>query len=87
MSKLLLLGISLLIGLPTIVGVRAQVVTPPPDQLRFQMILNEPVATLDRRAVVAATSAMVVRDRRTGQCYVAITIGQSAAMAAAPCAE
>jgi len=78
----------LLLGLPLIVTVvRAQVLTPRPEELRFQMLLHEPVATPDRRSVVAGTDTLLIKDRRSGQCYVAISVGQSMAMAAASCEE
>ena len=75
----------------TILGIfgmaRAQVLTPPPEQLRFQALLTEPIATPDRRSVVAGTNAMVVKDLATGQCYVTVTLGSGMAMSPAPCVE
>lgn len=86
--RLLLVTLSLLIALPFLFPLlRAQVATPRPEELRFQMLLHEPVAAPDRRSVVAGTDAVVVKDRRTGQCYVAVSIGQSMAMTAASCEE
>jgi hypothetical protein len=67
--------------------VRAQVVTPRPDQLRFEALLNEPISTPDHRAVVAGTSALLVKDRRTGQGYVAVTVGRAMGVAPAACTE
>jgi hypothetical protein len=64
---------------------RAQVLIPKSADLRFEMLLNEPIATAGRDAVVAGTSASVVRDRRSGQCYVAITVGRTMAMAPGSC--
>jgi hypothetical protein len=85
---ILTLTLLLLLGLPLIVTVvRAQVLTPRPEELRFQMLLHEPVATPDRRSVVAGTDTLLIKDRRTGQCYVAMSVGQSMAMAAASCEE
>lgn len=63
----------------------AQVVTPRPEELRFQALLNEPIATPNRQAVVAGTSALLVKDRRTGQCFVAVTIGDSMGLSPAAC--
>lgn len=63
----------------------AQVLTPPPDQLRFEAILNEPIGTPDRRSVVAGTSALLVRDRRSGQCFLAVTVRDSVGLAPARC--
>ncbi len=53
----------------------AQVMTPRPEELRFQALLSEPIAAPDRRGVVAGTSALLVKDRLTGQCFIAVTIG------------
>ena len=63
----------------------AQVVTPRSEELRFQALLNEPIATPDRRGVVAGTSALLVKDRVTGQCFVAVTIGGAMGLSPAPC--
>lgn len=85
---LLLASLLLLIGLPLVFSaVRAQVLSPRPEELRFQLLLHEPVAAPDRRSVVAGTDALLVKDRRTGQCYVAISVGQSMTMAGASCEE
>jgi hypothetical protein len=65
----------------------AQVVTPRPEELRFQALLNEPIATSNGRAVVAGTSALVVKDRVTGQCFLAVTIGDSMGLSPATCAQ
>ena len=65
----------------------AQVLSPRPEELRFQVLLHEPMAAPDRRSVVAGTDALLVKDRRTGQCYVAISVGQSMAMTPASCEE
>jgi hypothetical protein len=63
----------------------AQVVTPRPGELRFQALLNEPLATPDRGAVVAGTSALLLKDRLTGQCFLAVTIGNSMGLSPAKC--
>jgi hypothetical protein len=63
----------------------AQVVTPRPEELRFQALLNEPVATPDRRGVVAGTAALLVKDRLTGQCFLAVTIGDSVGLSPTSC--
>jgi hypothetical protein len=63
----------------------AQVLTPRPEELRFQAILSEPIAAPDRRSVVAGTSALLVRDRLTGRCFVAVTIGDSMGLSPAAC--
>jgi hypothetical protein len=63
----------------------AQVLTARPDEVRFQMVTNEPIAAPDRRSVVAGASAMVIKDQRTGQCYLVVTVAQSTSMAPAAC--
>jgi hypothetical protein len=70
-------------------GVRAsaQVVTPRPEELRFYTLLSEPVAAPGRRGVVAGTSAMLVKDRITGQCFVAITVGNAMGLSPAACEQ
>jgi len=86
--RLIVAVVSILIVLPLLLtAVRAQVLTPPPEQLRFQALLTEPIATPDRRSVVAGTNAMVVKDLATGQCYVAVSLGHGMAMSPAPCVE
>ena len=69
------------------VQVRAQVVTPRPEELRFQVLVNEPVASTDRRGVVPGVSALVMRDRSTGQCFVAVTLGNAIGLSQAPCSD
>lgn len=71
----------------TLMRVRAaaQVVTPSPNELRFHAVLNEPIATPNRRSVVAGTSALLVKDRVTGQCFVAITVGDSVGVSSSAC--
>ena len=51
----------------------AQVLAPKPEDVRFQLLGNEPIAAPDERSVVAGWSALVVKDRVTGQCYLALT--------------
>lgn len=63
----------------------AQVVTPRPDELRFEAVLNEPIAAPGRRGVVAGTSAMLLKDRVTGQCFLAVTIGGEMGLSATAC--
>lgn len=67
------------------VGVRAQVVNPRPEDLRFQLLTNEPVASTDRRGVVPGVSTLLMRDRTTGQCFVAVTLGNSVGLSPAAC--
>ena len=63
----------------------AQVVTPRPEDLRFQALLNQPIAAPARRGVVPGTSALLVQDRVTGQCFVAVTIGDAMGLSPAAC--
>lgn len=67
------------------IQVRAQIVTQRPEELRFQVLVNEPVASADRRGVVPGVSALVMRDRTTGQCFVAMTLGNAIGLSPAPC--
>ena len=70
------------------VGVRAQVVvTPRPEELRFQLLANEPVAAIDGRGVVPGVSTLFIRDRATGQCFVAVSLGNSVGLSPATCAK
>jgi hypothetical protein len=87
--KALMLGAVLLSGAMATMYVRAeaQVVTPRPMELRYQALLNEPIATPNRGAVVAGTSALLVKDRVTGQCFLAVTIGSSIGLSAAECGQ
>ncbi len=86
--KALMLG-SVLSVLITSMYIRAgaQIVTPRPVELRYQALLNEPIATPDRGAVVAGTSALLVKDRVTGQCFLAVTVGNSVGLSAAECGQ
>jgi hypothetical protein len=63
----------------------AQVLTPRPEELRFEAVLSEPIALQGKRSVLAGTSVLLVRDRRSGQCYVAVTVGGSVGLAPARC--
>jgi hypothetical protein len=87
-SRVFLAGLAVLLTVWMVFTVaRAQVLAPRPEELRFEAVLNEPIATADRHSVVAGTSALVVRDRVTGQCFVAVTVGPSVGLAAASCGE
>jgi hypothetical protein len=65
----------------------AQVVNPRPEELRFHALQMQPVATPDRRSVVPGITALVVRDRVTGQCFIAITLGDSVGLSSASCGQ
>jgi hypothetical protein len=49
------------------------------------VVLNEPLATPDQRSVVAGTSALLVKDRVTGLCFLAVTIGDAMGLSPTPC--
>lgn len=86
--RLILAVLTMLIVSAALYGhARAQVLVPRPDELRFEATQSEPIGMPDRRGVVAGTSATVVKDRTTDQCYVAITIGQAMGLAPAACAR
>ena len=60
---------------------------PRSEELRFQVLLTQPIATPDRRSVVAGMSALLVKDRQTGQCFVAVTFGNSMGLSPAACEQ
>lgn len=80
--RTLILGLTFVSAVMGTMYVRtgAQVVTPRPEELRFQALL-EP----GRRGVVAGTSALLVKDRVTGQCFVAVRIGDAMGLSPATC--
>ena len=86
-SRTLILALTLVSAVMATMYVRAgaQVVTPRPEELRFQALLNEPIAEPGRRGVVAGTSALLVKDRVTGQCFVAVRIGDAMGLSPAAC--
>jgi hypothetical protein len=69
------------------VRARAQVVTPRPEELRYQALLTEPIAAPEGRSVVAGTSALLIKDRVSGQCFLAVTVGNSLGLSPATCAR
>jgi hypothetical protein len=87
--KLLLAALAIVLMLVAAVfgRARAQVLTPSPEDVRFQLLTNEPIASPDRHSVVAGTSALVLKDRRTGQCFVAVTIGSAMGMDRVDCGK
>ena len=66
---------------------RAQVVTPRPAELRYQALRHEPLANATRSGVVAGAWTLLVRDRTTGQCFLAVTIGDSVGLSPAECGQ
>jgi hypothetical protein len=53
--------------------VAATQLAPDPDQLRFQLIGNEPIAGPDGRAVVKEWSVLMFKDRKSNECYLAFS--------------
>jgi hypothetical protein len=87
-KKALMLGAAVLCAALTMyVRAGAQAVTPRPAELRFQAVLNEPIATPNQRSVVAGTSALLVKDRVTGRCFLAVTVGNSVGLSPAECGQ
>jgi hypothetical protein len=64
---------------------RAQVVTPRPGDLRYEALLTQPIATAERQSVVAGASALLIKDRASGQCFLAVMIGNSVGLSPATC--
>jgi hypothetical protein len=65
---------------PLVSQVRAQVigvVVPPPEQLRFRLVGDEPIATADGHSIVAGYKVLVFRDTGSARCYVAFLAGAS----------
>jgi hypothetical protein len=77
-------GAGLLAGLAAAPYVTAGQLTykPGADQVRFQLLGNEPIAAPDGMSVVSGWSVLMLKDRRAGQCYLAFTRGD--AMTAMP---
>jgi hypothetical protein len=87
-KTLMLATVLLAIAMATLYArASAQVLTPPPKELRYQALISQPIATPDRGAVVAGTSALLLRDRVTGQCFLAVTIGNSMGLSGAECGQ
>jgi hypothetical protein len=59
---------------------------PRAEQLRYQLIGNEPIAAPDGRSIVNDWSVLLFKDRRSNQCYVVFARGTDiGATDAAPC--
>lgn len=69
------------------VRARAQVINPRPEELRYQALLTQPIATPQRQSVVAGVSALLIRDRTSGECYLAVMIGNSVGLSPATCGQ
>jgi hypothetical protein len=42
---------------------------PSADEVRFQLVGNEPIAAPDNRALVNGLTALMIKDRKTDRCY------------------
>ncbi len=67
-AVVVLAGLTLLVALER-VGARQLVLVPNADQLRFQLIGNEPIAGPDGHALVRGWSVLVFKDRKADRCY------------------
>jgi hypothetical protein len=64
------------------------VLSPGAEEVRFQLIGNEPIAGPDGRSLVSGWSVLVFKDRKAGQCYVAFKQGPAiTATEAATCPQ
>ena len=62
------------------------VLVPNAEDVRFQLIGNEPIAAPDGRSLVNGWSVLMFKDRKAGLCYVTFKQASStAATEAAPC--
>ena len=61
------------------------VAVPSAEDVRFQLMGNEPIAAPDGRALVTGWSVLMFRDKSSGRCYVALKHGDAIAMDAAEC--
>ena len=44
-------------------------VVPSADEVRYQLVGNEPIAAPDNRALVSGWSVLMFKDRKTDRCY------------------
>jgi hypothetical protein len=61
-------------------------VVPSAQDLRFELLGNEPIAGPDGRALVTDWSVLMFKDRRTERCYVAFKHDGAIAVESAECA-
>lgn len=80
-KRLVTLGLAMLtVGIAlgwSISIARAQIVLARPDQVRFRIIGDEPIAAPDGRGFVSTWKAVVVQDQKSAQCYVAFLAGSA----------
>jgi hypothetical protein len=53
------------------------ILVPKAEDVRYQLIGNEPIAGPDGFALVKDWSALMFKDRRTGECYLAFSRGSA----------
>ena len=75
-SRFGIFGVIILVSLAVLprserVSARQAVVRPGAEDVRFELIGNEPIAGPDGRALVRGWSVLVFRDRHSARCYVA----------------
>jgi hypothetical protein len=71
---------------PAFAGAQQPIVLPSGDEVRFELLGNEPIAGPDGRALVSGWSVLMFRDRRVNKCYVVIKNDAAIAMEEAACA-
>ena len=64
------------------------VLVPNANELRFQLIGNEPIAGPDGRALVKDWAVLMFKDRKTGECYLVFSRGSDmSAASVVPCRQ
>ena len=72
---------------PTPASALQALAVPSADDVRFQLMGNEPIAAPDGRALVTGWSVLMFRDKSTGRCYVALKHGDAIALDSAECGK
>jgi hypothetical protein len=62
-------------------------VVPSAQDVRFELLGNEPIAAPDGRALVSGWSVLMFKDRRSDRCYVAFKHEDAISVDSAVCAE
>jgi hypothetical protein len=71
---------------PEFADAQQPLVLPSGEEVRFELLGNEPIAGPDGRALVSGWSVLMFRDRRVNTCYVAFKNGDAIAVEQADCA-
>jgi hypothetical protein len=81
MNRLALIVALVMLCAAVLGGVRAvsgqAVLTPNAEDVRYQLIGNEPIAGPDGFSLVKDWSALMFKDRRSGDCYLAFARGSA----------